>query len=207
MNRTLLYIAIMVAGVALVLLLYFGRKSGMPDSSDRSDSSGTSGTSSPLPHSTKEQFLKLHNDYRYKAKAPPLKWSKKLAQNAQAWADHQKNNEGCLMRHPESAVEEQKFLNDQGQNIAHFVGTPGSPAACVQGWGPRECDMYNSPGASGTGHFTQMVWKDTKEVGCGKATCGNATIWVCNYSPPGNVRLTGVSDMFALYKKNVTKPC
>ena len=36
------------------------------------------------------------------------------------------------------------------------------------------------------GHYTQVVWKNTKLVGCGIASCGNSEIWVCNYSPPGN---------------------
>ena len=36
------------------------------------------------------------------------------------------------------------------------------------------------------GHYTQLVWKNTTEVGCAKVTCGNQTIWVCNYNPPGN---------------------
>jgi len=32
------------------------------------------------------------------------------------------------------------------------------------------------------GHYTQMVWKNTKEVGCGFA----GSSLVCRYSPPGN---------------------
>ena len=37
-----------------------------------------------------------------------------------------------------------------------------------------------------TGHFTQVVWKDTRQLGCGVAMCDGGEIWVCNYSPPGN---------------------
>lgn len=44
------------------------------------------------------------------------------------------------------------------------------------------------------GHFTQIVWKSTKEVGCFTYTCdyldtakaSNSPFTVCNYSPPGN---------------------
>jgi pathogenesis-related protein 1 len=38
-----------------------------------------------------------------------------------------------------------------------------------------------------SGHYTQVVWKDTKEVGCAKAECKGIIIVVCNYDPPGNV--------------------
>ena len=34
----------------------------------------------------------------------------------------------------------------------------------------------------GTGHFTQIVWKDTKKVGCGVA----GSFAVCRYQPAGN---------------------
>jgi hypothetical protein len=37
------------------------------------------------------------------------------------------------------------------------------------------------------GHFTQLVWKDTTNLGCGLNTrCGMA-IYVCQYAPAGNV--------------------
>ena len=37
-----------------------------------------------------------------------------------------------------------------------------------------------------TGHFTQVVWRGTREVGCGHAQCNGNDIWVCQYDPPGN---------------------
>ncbi|MEI6088085.1 MAG: CAP domain-containing protein [Bacteroidota bacterium] len=38
-----------------------------------------------------------------------------------------------------------------------------------------------------SGHYTQMVWKNTKEVGVGVSTCPNgAIIIVANYFPAGN---------------------
>jgi len=39
------------------------------------------------------------------------------------------------------------------------------------------------------GHYTQLVWKDTKEVGCAQAkSSSGGTFIVCQYSPPGNYR-------------------
>lgn len=37
------------------------------------------------------------------------------------------------------------------------------------------------------GHYSQVIWRDTKLIGAGVATCRNGSqIWVCNYDPPGN---------------------
>jgi len=38
-----------------------------------------------------------------------------------------------------------------------------------------------------TGHFTQVVWRGTREVGCGKSQCNGLDVWICQYDPPGNV--------------------
>ncbi|MGH0176932.1 UNVERIFIED_CONTAM: hypothetical protein FKN15_073962 [Acipenser sinensis] len=41
------------------------------------------------------------------------------------------------------------------------------------------------------GHFTQVVWKSSTEVGVGKATDGKMTFVVGRYSPPGNISNPG----------------
>ena len=37
------------------------------------------------------------------------------------------------------------------------------------------------------GHYTQMVWRQTTQLGCGQAICSNTLIVACNYNPAGNV--------------------
>ena len=49
----------------------------------------------------------------------------------------------------------------------------------------------------GTGHFTQMIWKDTKEVGFGFEEKDNILYIVAYYYPAGNI--------FNEFKKNVFK--
>ena len=48
---------------------------------------------------------------------------------------------------------------------------------------------YNNPNYKDKiGHFTQLVWKGSNEIGCG-AACNNDNICyvTCNYYPPGNI--------------------
>jgi hypothetical protein len=68
---------------------------------------------------------------------------------------------------------------------------------------------FNKPGfAAGTGHFTQMVWKSTKKVGCAwntvacKSNGMNFFKLVCEYDPRGNV----VGDGGRWFKENVPRP-
>ena len=77
------------------------------------------------------------------------------------------------------------------------MGFPNLTGA-IEAWGnERIYYNYNKPGFSEeTGHFTQLVWKSTRTVGCDRFDCGTergndqeAKGWfvVCQYWPPGNV--------------------
>jgi hypothetical protein len=47
---------------------------------------------------------------------------------------------------------------------------------------------YDSPGFSpATGHFTQVVWKDTSYLGCAINSACDWPVYVCQYRSPGNV--------------------
>ncbi len=131
-----------------------------------------------------------HNRWRSEVGAPPLKWSAKLAGIAQGWADHLKND-SCGMYHSG---------NGYGENIYQATAIMWSDgrrdfssktAKDVTGaWGSEIKDYnYTDNSCSGVcGHYTQLVWKNTKEVGCAMSACGdNGQIWVCSYYPPGNV--------------------
>ncbi len=108
----------------------------------------------------------------------PLAWSNTLAQAAQRWENSQREHD-CADEHSHG---------NYGENLA--AGTTGymDPNAVVAMWYDEIKDYdWKNPGFSmTTGHFTQVVWKGTSSVGCGKVSCNNLDVWVCNYDPAGN---------------------
>lgn len=131
------------------------------------------------PTAFAQQFIDAHNRYRAKHCAPPLTWSKKLADVAQSWANTLRDK-GCVFGHSPGA----KY----GENLA--AGTQGAldPESTVTMW-YEEIKHYKFPNGGfsmQTGHFTQLVWRSTTQVGCGHVTCKGNDIYVCNYDPPGN---------------------
>jgi len=133
------------------------------------------------PGKSANPILAAHNKHRAKHCAPPLRWSKKLAKVAERWANKLAKRD-CALEHSTD--------DKYGENL-FFGGPPGAfpVTEVVDGWYSEVKDYdYGSPRfAMGTGHFTQVVWKGTEEVGCATASCSIGDIVVCNYYPPGNV--------------------
>ena len=125
-----------------------------------------------------DQMLVAHNSVRAGLHLPPLAWSEKLANAAQEWAN--------------TLVKEGSFHHPAkspwGQNLYAITGGEYLPEQIVMGWAAEVSKYdYQTNQCSGMcGHYTQLVWRDTKEVGCAVARGGNREVWVCDYSPPGN---------------------
>lgn len=159
----------LAAAVVAVLLLSRKRRrggggggdgGGGPDSNA---SSVVSSTASKCPDV--QATLRAHNAARARRGASPLVWDDTLASVAQQWS-----NRG-VFEHSKSRY---------GENLA--MGT-GNCKQAVDLWVDEEKDWRPGMGFSmSTGHFTQVVWKGTKRVGCGFAK----GIVTCNYDPPGN---------------------
>jgi len=134
----------------------------------------------PAAHGMTESaaLVAAHNRVRAKHCAAPLTWSPKLAAVAQKWAAHLRDS-GCTFGHSGGSY---------GENLA--AGTSGmmDPEAVVTMWYDElKGYSFKQPGFSmQTGHFTQVVWRGTTQVGCGKVECKGNDIWVCEYDPPGN---------------------
>ncbi len=136
-------------------------------------------------------MLEAHNEVRANvqpAASPPLEpmtWSPKLAIAAQ------EHGEKCIWEHSTDLG----ALN-QGENLAAYAPA-GEPAERpVIDWA-AEVSMYDYPtnGCTGVcGHYTQIVWRESLEVGCAVVDCPNGLdgfpegreIWVCRYAPAGN---------------------
>ncbi len=134
----------------------------------------------------KDEILAAHNSYRKEVGVRPLTWSDDLASHAQEWADYLASLGGEELPHSENT--------DEGENL--WMGTQGSftNTQMVDSWGEEKENFVEGtfPNVSSTGnsddvsHYTQVVWRNTKEVGCAIASAGGNDILVCRYSPPGN---------------------
>ena len=60
---------------------------------------------------------------------------------------------------------------------------------------------FSNPGfKEGVGHFTQLVWKNTKKIGCGIAVDDKETYFVtCFYYPSGNYNSQFAVNVFPIH--------
>ncbi|KAI9369315.1 CAP domain-containing protein [Aspergillus egyptiacus] len=159
------------------------------------------------PSIFKHSILETTNAYRAAHNASRLTWNTTLVAYAKNWAST------CLWEHSRGPY---------GENLAY--GYPNATAA-VQAWGD-EAEKYDFDKPTGfskeTGHFTQLAWKGTREVGCVAVDCG-VTDWdpdqgvggdgekraqgwyvVCEYAPRGNVVGSGSgAEKWVYFRMNV----
>jgi len=126
------------------------------------------------------QLIDLHNQVRSNVGVSPVSWSNEVASTAQSWAN-QLGQWGCNMRHSQSRYGENLFMGWGGNyGVADAVRSWESEKQYYHG------QTIDNSNFSVFGHYTQMVWRNTQEIGCGKATCGQKVVMVCNYNPAGN---------------------
>ena len=126
------------------------------------------------------QILTTHNKYRLDLNLPELVWSKNLVNSSQKWADKLISMD--IFEHSNTK---------NGENLFVIMGRDASPIEVVDDWASeKEYFNYETRKCNGSwydcGHYTQIIWRDTKEVGCAVSKLGTKQIWVCQYNPPGN---------------------
>eukprot|EP00927_Polykrikos_kofoidii_P056932 TRINITY_DN5102_c0_g1_i2.p1 TRINITY_DN5102_c0_g1~~TRINITY_DN5102_c0_g1_i2.p1 ORF type:complete len:337 (-),score=37.13 TRINITY_DN5102_c0_g1_i2:101-1111(-) len=129
-----------------------------------------------------QMVLSMHNELRAKHGAPPLQWSRECEHKAQQQAQE------CQSRRCLAHGNVDGPSGRHGQNV-YWCSRPEPPQVAIQNW----YDEVNTTGysfgsnnpISGTGHFTQVVWAGTREVGM--AASADGTYHVANYFPAGNM--------------------
>ncbi|CEJ82075.1 hypothetical protein VHEMI02166 [[Torrubiella] hemipterigena] len=134
-----------------------------------------------------DEMLKGHHFYRSQHSAKDLKWSTKLAGLAQ------KKINSCKFEHDDEPY---------GENLAY--NSEKTWASFINQWGGERTQYdFNRPTgySDDTGHFTQLVWKDTTSLGCGYTKCSYGVLVSCFYDPQGNIE----GDNNKYFKDNVGK--
>jgi len=150
----------------------------------------------------------------------PLEWDETLARGAQAWSDTLNYNweqingltHGNVREFKELTAPDGKkfYVNGNkrvGQNL-YYSGTskPDKPRTeeykklqmirGITSWAMERyvydyCTNDGKRSRKGVGHYTQLVWSNTKKVGCGGGLYIKGDeeykFLTCNYWPPGNV--------------------
>ena len=134
-------------------------------------------------------MIQSHNEARRQYGVPPLAWDEALARDAAVWAAR-------LARVNRFEHDKQQGKNPrQGENL--FVGTRGAYSYGEMIGLLIDERKYFRPGRfpdvskSGSvwqvGHYTQIIWPTTQQVGCATASNRSSDYLVCRYLPAGNV--------------------
>ncbi|EOX91243.1 hypothetical protein QUC31_003009 [Theobroma cacao] len=162
----------------LVLAICHDRAQGVVPAA----SPGTTAPAVLLPSAARE-FLEAHNQARAAVGVGPLRWSEQLANATSRLARYQRNKMGCQFAN----LTDHKY----GANQLWSGGAAVTPRMAVDTW-VKEKNYYNYASNSCApnhmcGVYTQVVWKNSSELGCAQATCKEQiTLTICFYNPPGN---------------------
>ena len=126
--------------------------------------------------------LNAHNYYRRKHHVPPLTLNKDLCKIAQAYAQRL-----CSTRCFEHSKNKYKGFNI-GENLYRCTGKVATGEMATTSWYDEiKTHNFRKDFQHASGHFSQLVWKGSQEVGFGVANKGTNYYVVANYYPAGNI--------------------
>jgi pathogenesis-related protein 1 len=188
-----------------MLLILFASACGDDGGSSTGDAAGSSGSdgammmadAAPIVGEPPELvgITDAHNAIRAMVQTatplPALVWSDSLEATAKAYGMMCINTDGNqIMDHNANRTQghEQEF-GYVGENIYASGGTATGQAA-VTSWAQEKANYHYPDGYSAqTGHYTQIVWRTTRAVGCALVNCPNigySSTVICDYGPGGN---------------------
>ena len=136
-----------------------------------------------------QRILAAHNRERSALGVEQLEWNDDLAEDARIWARHLAST-GKFEHSADDPASE-----PQGENL--WAGSVGyyTPETMVGLWVEEKRDykpgVFPNNSRSGSvdavGHYTQLIWSRTQEVGCALARGGEEEVLVCRYRTAGNV--------------------
>jgi pathogenesis-related protein 1 len=140
------------------------------------------------------QMVDFHNRKRAEAGVGPVTWSPEIARFAQTRADTiARTKQFAHLPHGRNAFGENLAQGGRGGIVSGFTVIDACESWYVEkAKMPGEVrvmspELFNL----GVGHYTQMVWKGTTEIGAGIAHYQQEgvamTVVVCCYNPPGNM--------------------
>ena len=141
----------------------------------------------------RSEILTDHNYHRKRHQVDILSRNSEIENVAQAYSEHLSSIEKLI--HSDNKYGENLYYCYASNGIC-VTGTKASQSWYNEVW---QYDFNNPKFTSGTGHFTQLVWKGSKEIGCGAACNSNNKCYVtCNYYPAGNVMGYFANNVFPL---------
>ena len=141
-----------------------------------------------MPPALATKLVSAHNRERQGMGMPPLAWDEALAVAAKRWAVE-------LARSGRFEHSPQELRGPQGENL--FMGTAGAYSLDEMMDDFLEERRDFTPGTfpdvardgswHNVGHYTQIIWRKTRGVGCAMARGNGQDYLVCRYWPAGNV--------------------
>ncbi|KAF3791134.1 Glioma pathogenesis-related protein 1 [Nymphaea thermarum] len=130
------------------------------------------------------EFLLSHNWARAQHLELPLIWDFEVEKYARWWAGERKSD--CKLQH---SFDNGTFV--MGENIFWGSGSGWTPRDAVRAWvDEQKYYSYSGNQCLGghvCGHYTQVVWRETRRLGCARVVCDTGDVFMtCNYDPPGN---------------------
>lgn len=171
----------------------------MSTSTSGTSTSSTSTSESTASSGFEADILNAHNEKRALHGVQSLSWNDTLAKYAADYAASTFSCDNVKLVHSNGPY---------GENLAAGYSGGYKP---VNAWYDeiKQYDFSNPSFNEATGHFTQLVWKSTSQVGCAKVSCDNS--WsqytICEYSNTrGNVVGTNSKTGKSYFSENVLKP-